>query len=97
MSHTLHPDAAGDLTHAFRFYKSEAGNAVAARFIAEYERVLSLLESHPEFGTPTGEDRRAYPLRGFPYSVIYRSLDAGVRVLVVRHQSRDPIHGTDRE
>lgn len=97
MSHTLHPGAGSDLTDAFRFYKAEAGTALAARFIAEYERVLSLLETHPHFGTPTGETRRSYPLRGFPYSVIYRSIDSELRVLVVRNQSRDPSYGTDRE
>jgi plasmid stabilization system protein ParE len=33
----------------------------------------------------------------FPYSVIYRPLDDGIRVLVVHHQSRDPGYGDERE
>ncbi|HBL26060.1 MAG TPA: type II toxin-antitoxin system RelE/ParE family toxin [Acidobacteria bacterium] len=96
MSYSLHRGAERDLTEAFRFYKAEAGASVAGRFLKEFERVTKVLEDFPEIGTPTNEGRRTYPLRGFPYSIIYRSVDAGVRVLVVRHQSRDPTLGDDR-
>jgi len=43
-----------------------------------------------------GVARRTYRLTGFPYSVIYRRIDSDIRVLVVRHQSRDPGHGERR-
>ena len=96
MSYSLHRGAEQDLTDAFRFYKREGGRGVAARFLSEFERVMSLLEEFPEIGTPTDEDRRSYPFTGFPYSVIYRYVETGVRVLVVRHQSRDPELGEHR-
>jgi len=96
VSYSLHRGAEQDPTDAFRFYKREAGSGVAARFLSEFERVVSLLEEFPEIGTPTSENRRSYPLTGFPDSVIYRDLEAGVRVLVVRHQSRDPELGEQR-
>lgn len=54
------------------------------------------MEEFPEIGTPTNGDRRSYPLTGFPYSVIYRHIEAGIRVLVIRHQSRDPEFGDRR-
>ena len=53
-------------------------------------------EANPGFGTPTTTGRRVYPLRGFPYSVIYRLVGGDLRVLVVRHQSRDPKFGGER-
>ena len=96
MSYSLHRSAEWDLTEAFRFYKAEAGRGVAGRFLKEFERAVKILEEFPEIGTPTNDERRAYPLSGFPYSIIYRSVDTGVRVLVVRHQSRDPTFGDDR-
>lgn len=96
MSASLHPGAARDLTEAFRFYRQEAGRGIASRFLQEFERVASLLEEFPDIGTPTGGERRAYPLRGFPYSVIYRPLESTIRILVVRHQSRDPAFGEER-
>ena len=83
MTYSLHRGAELDL-------------AVAARFLDEFERVAELLVEHPGIGTPTGDERRWFPLAGFPYSVIYRPLDPGVRILVVRHQNRDPEHGEQR-
>ncbi|MBX9961707.1 MAG: type II toxin-antitoxin system RelE/ParE family toxin [Burkholderiales bacterium] len=96
MTCSLHRGAEQDLTEAFRFYRREAGNGLARRFLDEFERVIRLLEEFPDIGKPTGEDRRSYPFTGFPYSVIYKHANAGIRILVVRHQHRDPAHGEQR-
>jgi len=96
VSYSLHRGAEQDLGEAFRFYRREAGRGVAARFLNEFERVISLLEEFPELGRPTNEQRRSYPLTGFPYSIIYRKVEGDVRVLVVRHQSKDPDFGEHR-
>ena len=47
MSLTLHRDAEHDLGNAARFYRIEAGRAVAERFLAEFERISVLLEANP--------------------------------------------------
>lgn len=96
MNIDLHPGAERDLNEAFRFYRREAGSAVAGRFRAEFTRVTLLLAEFPELGTPTRAGRRVYPLTGFPYSIIYKAAPALLWVLVVRHQSRDPSHGGQR-
>lgn len=96
MTYSFHREAEQDLTEAFRFYRREAGNELARRFLREFERLLSLLEEFPEMGTPTGENRRSFPLTGFPYSLIYRHVGPEIRVLVVRHQNRDPDYGERR-
>ncbi|HLB31862.1 MAG TPA: type II toxin-antitoxin system RelE/ParE family toxin [Gammaproteobacteria bacterium] len=96
MSYSLHRGAEQDLTEAFRFYRREAGNGLARRFLEEFERVMKLLEQFPDIGKLAGEDRSSFPLTGFPYSVIYRYINSEIRVLVVRHQNRDPVHGIHR-
>ena len=96
MTYSLHRGAEQDLTEAFRFYRREAGDGLARRFLDEFERVIKLLEEFPDVGKRTGEDRRSFPLTGFPFSVIYRHVNAEIRVLVVRHQNRDPDHGEQR-
>lgn len=96
MSYSLHRGAAQDLTEALQFYRREAGIGLARRLLDEFERVIHLLEQFPDIGTLTGDDRRVYPLSGFPYSLIYRRVGAGIRVLVLRHQHRDPGHGDQR-
>lgn len=96
MNRSIHRFASEDLAEAVRFYKSEAGVGLARRFLNEFERVAKLIEQHPGIGTPTADGRRVHPLTDFPYSVIYRKVDVGLRILVVRHQSRDPDYGESR-
>jgi toxin ParE1/3/4 len=92
----LHEYAERDIADAFRYYKAEAGASIARGFLREVERVASLLEAEPGLGTPTNGSRRTYPLSVFPYSVIYRPVQGGIRVLVVRHHRRDPAFGAER-
>ena len=97
MNRSIHRLSSEDLAEAVRFYKSEAGTGLARRFLAEFERVTKLLEQHPGLGTPTANGRKVHPLTDFPYSIIYRREDSGLRILVVRHHSRDPQYGESRQ
>ena len=96
MTYSLHPGAEQDIADASDFYRERAGLLVAQRFLDEFERVARLLVTHPGFGTPTTKGRRVFPLRVFPYAVVYRPLEAGILVIVVRHQHRKPGYGGAR-
>jgi plasmid stabilization system protein ParE len=96
VSYVLHRLAERDLQSAFQFYREKGSDKVALRFLSEFERVAEIFVKNPDIGTPTGGDRRSYPIRSYPYSVIYQSSEAGIRILVVRHQRRDPEAGLDR-
>jgi plasmid stabilization system protein ParE len=97
MSYSLHPRAETDLADVIDFYREQAGLAVATRFLDEFERVAQLLVQHPGFGTHVGRGRRSFPLRYFPYSVVYRALDNDIRVLIVRHHHRKPGYAASRQ
>lgn len=96
MTYILHRLAEQDLECAFRFYRKKGSDKVALRFLAEFERVAELVDANPGIGTPTHDERRSHPFRKYPYSVIYRPIEAGVRILVVRHHRRDPAYGNER-
>ena len=96
MTYSLHPGAEHDIANALDFYKEQAGFVVAERFLEEFERVVKLLIEYPDLGTPTTKGRRIFPLKFFPYSLVYRSLKSGIRVLIVRHQHRKPSYAGDR-
>lgn len=90
MTYSLHPGAEHDIANALDFYKEQAGLVVAERFLEEFERVAKLLIEYPDLGTPTARGRRTFPLKVFPYSVVYRNLESSIRILIVRHQHRKP-------
>ena len=96
MTYSLHPEAARELEQALAFYRDQGGIGVARAFLVEFERVGELLVLNPGFGTPTTGGRRSFPLRRFPYSLIYRSTGKVIRILVVGHQHRRPGYGSGR-
>jgi plasmid stabilization system protein ParE len=90
MTYSLHPGAERDIADTLDFYSEQAGPAVAARFLEEFERIAKLLVEHPDLGTPTARGRRSFPLKVFPHSVVYRNLGSSIRILILRHQHRKP-------
>ena len=49
MTYSLHLGAEQDIADALDFYKEQAGLLVAQRFLDEFERVATLLVTHPGF------------------------------------------------
>lgn len=74
MTYALHPEATKELAEALAFYREQGGIELARAFLAEFERVATLLISNPGFGTPTTGGRRSFPLRRFPYSLSIEAL-----------------------
>jgi plasmid stabilization system protein ParE len=96
LSYSLHTDAERDIADALAFYRQQAGLAVATKFLDEFERVAALLVEFPAIGTLTTKGRRSFPMRIYPYSVVYRPTDDGIRILIVRHQRRRPKYAEQR-
>lgn len=96
MTYVLHRLAEHDLQSAFQFYREKGSDQVALRFLAEFDRVAELLVENPGIGTPVKSDRRRYPIRTYPYLVIYKVTRVGIRILAVSHQRREPSFGLDR-
>lgn len=96
MNYSFAVGADRDITQALDFYAERASELVAKRFATELDRVVQLLRLYPRFGTRISAGRRAYPLSGFPYSVVYKVSDEHLRILVVRHQSRKFEYGHGR-
>ncbi len=96
MTYKLHPGAELDVANAIDFYSEHAGSAVAERFLDEFEHVANFLVEHPDIGTPTTKGRRTFPLKVFPYSVIYRNHESSILILIVRHHHRKPSYAGSR-
>lgn len=96
MRFSFHPEAERDIAEATDFYAGQAGRAVAERFLDEVERAIRLLLEYPDLGVPLARDRRMFPLNIFPYALVYRTTESGIRILIVRHQHRKPGFGRGR-
>ena len=70
MNYTLHPQAEGDLDEAAEYLSKRASPRSASRFLAEFERAVSLIVEHPGIGTPMSRGKRIHPFRVFKYSVV---------------------------
>src|SRR5690606_1918089 len=97
MKVVLHPAAEQDIEEAATFYEREGSPLLAARFVAEFKRLATLLAEHPEIGSPRSHGRRGFPLNVFPYTVVYRAGGDEIMILVVKHDRRRPGYGGQRE
>lgn len=96
MKITIHPEAEEDIAEAASFYERDGSPALSARFIAEVKRAANLVLAHPGLGTPRTNGRKFFPIRVFPYALIYRHVEDGIYVLVVRRHRRRPAFGGSR-
>ena len=98
MSYWLHDDAEAELGAAALYYAEHATGKVAAAFLAEFERVVELIQNNQQLGSPKEEGMRSYPFRRFPYSLVYREdSTAGPLIFAVAHQNREPGYWRLRE
>jgi len=90
MTPSVSSEADWELTREAIFYAREGGAELGNAFISEFERALSLLCTHPDLGAPWGNRRRRFPLRKFPFSIIYFTRADELRVIALAHHSRKP-------
>lgn len=90
MTVSLAPEAERDLIEGGLFYAREGNAELAQRFISEFERATAILEEFPQLGAVWRGRIRRFPLRRFPFSIVYYLRDSEVRILSIAHQSRMP-------
>jgi len=81
-------EADWELSREALFYAREGGPELGAEFINEFERALSLLCEQPGLGAHWRNRRRRFPIRRFPFSIIYYM--RGMRVIALAHHRQKP-------
>ncbi|MTW11721.1 type II toxin-antitoxin system RelE/ParE family toxin [Pseudoduganella eburnea] len=82
--------AEDELRQAHNFYAKHTGHVISEAFAQEAKRIVELIAANPKLGTSLGPRFRAYPLRNFPFKIIYQILPDHVRVMAIAHTSRRP-------
>ncbi len=90
MKVSLVAEAEQELIEGALFYAREANAELGHAFISEFERSAAVLLEQPRLGATWRGKVRRFPLRRFPYSIVYYILESEVRVLAIAHQSRKP-------
>lgn len=90
MTPSVSPEAQRELIEGATYYAQHGGVELGSSFIAEFERSLEVLCTHPWLGSEWRGKKRRFPLRRFPYSIIYQLRPDEIRVIALAHQSRKP-------
>ena len=90
------PEARQELVDGAIFYAKEANAELGLAFIEEFERAINVITAHPGLGTPWRAVTRRFPLRRFPFNVIYRTEGEDLRVIALAHQRRRPDYWSGR-
>ena len=90
MSYSFTPAAREEFLGAMQWYLADGGPVPAEFFEHEVDRALRLLDFMPRLGTPGYGGTRTWPVRDFPFTVVYRVEADGISVIAVAHQSREP-------
>jgi toxin ParE1/3/4 len=85
---SISPEAERELTDAAIFYAEQESAELALAFIVEFERALEVLRENPNLGAPWRDMTRRFPLRRFPYSVLFVIEGMELRVMALAHQRR---------
>src|SRR5215211_3124709 len=86
---TYLPEARDDIDLAFVHYEScHAG--LGARFVAELQRVVALIEALPLMYAEVMTGGRAATMRRFPYVVYYQVVAGNPLIIAVRHGHDNP-------
>jgi toxin ParE1/3/4 len=89
--------ARADVVDILKYYEREAGHQTAVDFFAELSLAIKRIAATPFAFHEVKQGIRRCLLRRFPYQINYEVVaPSTIKILVVKHQQRDPDFGLDR-
>ena len=96
MKVVYHPQAEAEVIEAARYYSDRLAD-LGSDFLDAIDSAVKSILADP-FRLPVVEANvRRCLVKRFPYGVYYRIEGDTIRILVVRHHSRHPDYGKDRQ
>ncbi|MBI3939372.1 MAG: type II toxin-antitoxin system RelE/ParE family toxin [Acidobacteria bacterium] len=87
----LLPQALQEIEEAEAWYLERSARAAEA-FLRELEYGFVLVREAPDSWPRYEAGTRRYPLRSYPYSIVYRQTRQGIQVVAVAHHRRKPMY-----
>jgi toxin ParE1/3/4 len=92
---SFHPDAVQETIAACDWYR-ERSRAASSAFLHEVEIAVRWIGTSPQRWPVGPSGTRHFPLRKFPYSVIYVEGEEIIHILAIAHGRRRPGYWKDR-
>ena len=89
MTLVFSPEVEGEIAAAANYYAIESRN-LKERFLAEVESTLRRIEEFPNAWPPATLGMRRCLCSKFPFAIIYRPVNGGIKIYAVAHQKRRP-------
>ena len=77
-------------------YYSKARPGAAEKFEASVEAAAQMAVRHPHGGAPSYKETRAFRVKGFPFSLVYRASEHEVLVIAIAPHSKKPNYWASR-
>ena len=97
MTLVLHRLVRSDVDKIMDYYEQTGKPDLAHDFYRELRALMLDAASRPQRYHFFKEDLRRANLKRFPYHFLYRIVGNSARILVVRHNRREPSYGLGRE
>ena len=93
-----HPASRFDVLELVEYYEREADATLADEFYDELLTAIEKIKSRPSSYPIFTDALRRVNLKRFPHHILFEMLDdKTIGILVVKHDSRDPEYGLDRQ
>jgi plasmid stabilization system protein ParE len=91
----LRGEARTELLHEVAYYEGKQAG-LGGRFKRAVNATFELLRRFPEAGAPGPAGTKRFKVRGFPFTVVYRSEPDGLIVFAIAPDRRQPGYWLDR-
>jgi len=92
----FHPAAQEELAAAVKIGDMRAAG-LGLELLRETQRVVTLLCDLPDIGEPLDERYRRFPLRRFPFGIVYRIDGPLIRIVAFAHRRQRPRYWARRK
>jgi plasmid stabilization system protein ParE len=86
---SIEAEARQELEDAAKWYEQRS-KGLGVKFVDAFLSVVEYLETHPLVYSKIEGDYRQVNMKVFPFIIVYKVVEAEVRVIAVFHASRDP-------
>ncbi len=96
MKPEFHPAAQEELAAAVKIGELRAAG-LGLELLRETQRVVALLCDLPDIGEQLDDRYRRFPLRRFPFGVVYRQDGSRLQIIAFAHRRQRPLYWVERK